>query len=233
MIADGERLKALLDHAEHRVLLCAPFIKADVLQTVLSVVSAPVSVRIFTRWRPYEVALGVSDLEVLDVVDKMPNAELRLLDDLHAKLYCADDQCLVGSANLTASALGWSERSNIELLIPAGSNDPDVALLLNRLEVSERATSKIRVEIAAIVNSLDVARLEDGQNMTDESDVRRFAWLPRCAAPDKLYEIYQNVNSTVVVEGTKEEGLADLRDLHVPRGLPPWVLAKSFGIPFF
>ena len=219
MIADGERLKALLARAEDTVLLCAPFIKAEVLQTVLSIVPASVSARIVTRWRPLEIALGVSDLEVFDIVAERPHAELRLLDDLHAKLYRADDQCLVGSANLTATALGWSARSNIELLVPARSNDPDVALLLDRIERAERATSKIREEIFAIVNSLEVTRLEEGQNMTGESDSRRLAWLPRCAAPDKLYEMYRNANTTVVVEGTKEEGLADLRDLYIPNGL--------------
>ena len=221
MIADGERLKTLLEKAEHQVLLCAPFIKSDVLQTVLSVIPASVPARIVTRWRAAEIAVGVSDLEVFDVVTGRPNTELQLLDDLHAKLYLADDQCLVGSANLTASALGWSRRSNVELLVPARADDPDIVFLLEQLEVAERATAIIRMETEAMVASLEKPRLEEGGNMTDESDVRRLAWLPRCAAPDKLYEIYRNVETTVVVEGTKDDGLADLRDLHIPYGLSP------------
>ena len=219
MIADGERLKALLEKAERRVVLCSPFIKARVIRTVLSVVSPTVPVRIVTRWRAPEIALGISDLEVLDVATERPNTELRLLDDLHAKLYLADEQCLIGSANLTASALGWAERSNIELLILAKPADANIAFLLERLETAELATATNRSEIEEMVAALKVLKLEDGQDMTGESDVRRLAWLPRCAAPDKLYGIYQNSETADVVEGTMEDGLADLRDLQIRPGL--------------
>ncbi len=219
MIADGERLKALLQEAERRVILCAPFIKARVLQTVLSVVSAAVPVRIVTRWQPTEIAAGVSDLEVLEVANNRPNTKLELLDDLHAKLYLADDHCLVGSANLTGSALGWSERSNVELLVPAQPTDSDVAFLLKRLESATRATFTKRLEMEVAAAAFDITGLDEGQEMTETGDTRRLAWLPRCAAPDKLYEIYQNPKTTVVVEDTKEDGLADLRDLLVRRGL--------------
>ena len=219
MIADGERLKDLLEEAKHRVVLCAPFIKATVLQTILSVVPDTVPVKIVTRWRAAEVAVGISDLEVLQIATERPNTELRLLDDLHAKLYLADDKCLVGSANLTASALGWSKHSNIELLISAKSTDSDIAFLLKQLDAAELATIAIRSKIEAMIANLEVKRLEEGEDMTDESSVRRLAWLPRCAAPDKLYEVYQDLETTVVVEGTKEDGLADLRDLQIRPGL--------------
>ena len=219
MIADGERLKSLLKKAEQRVLLCTPFIKAGVLRTVLPIVSKSVPVRIVTRWRPVEVALGISDLEVLDIAHERPNTELRLLDDLHAKLYLVDEQCLVGSANLTASALGWSERSNVELLIPAKPCDADVAFLLKRLGAAELATAEIRRKIKELATACKVMRLEEGWAMTDKAEARRLAWLPRCAAPDKLYDIYLNPETNVVVEGTKEDGLVDLRDLQVSPGL--------------
>ena len=219
MIADGERLKFLLGQAEQRVLLCAPFIKEGVLRTVLSIVSESVPVRIVTRWRPVEVALGISDLEVLDLAHERPNTELRLLDDLHAKLYLADEQCLVGSANLTASALGWSERSNVELLVPAKPYDTDVAFLLKRLEAADLATAEIRWKIEELATAYKVTKLEEGLAMTDKAETRGLAWLPRCAAPDKLYEIYVNPETNVVVAGTKEDGLADLRDLQIGPGL--------------
>ena len=219
MIADGERLKDLLEEAKHRAALCAPFIKATVLQTILSVVPDTVPVKIVTRWRAAEVAVGISDLEVLQIATERPNTELWLLDDLHAKLYLADDKCLVGSANLTASALGWSKHSNIELLISAKSTDSDIAFLLKQLDAAELATVAIRSKIEAMIANLEVKRLEEGEDMTDESSVRRLAWLPRCAAPDKLYEVYKDLETTVVVEGTKEDGLADLRDLQIRPGL--------------
>ena len=221
MITDGERIKSLLAGANHRVLLCAPFVKARVLQIILSVVPESIPVQVVTRWRAAEVAAGVSDLDSLVVVDERPNTKLTLLNDLHAKLYLADDQCLVGSANLTASALGWSERSNIELLMPAQLSHPDVAYLLERLESAVPATAVMRSEIEATIAALPSSALDEARDMVDDGRNHGLAWLPRCAAPDKLYEMYRNPETTAVVDSTKFEGLADLRDLQVQRGLSP------------
>ena len=219
MISDGERLKTLLEKAQVRVILCAPFIKADVFKTILSIVPIRVPVQIFTRWRATEVAAGVSDLEVLQIADERPHTELLLLNNLHAKLYLADNHCLVGSANLTASALGWSEHSNLELLIPANSTDPYIDNLLKRLEAAEKATVEIRSKIEAMANTLKITKLEEGEDMSDDSSGHQFAWLPRCAAPEKLFEIYANPKTTLVVAGTKEDGLADIKDLQIRPGL--------------
>ena len=219
MIADGERIKALLEKAEHRVLLCAPFIKAKVLQTILAVVPDSVPVQIITRWRANEVASGVSDLDVFHIVRKRPNTELRLLDALHAKLYLADEECLLGSANLTGSALGWSKLSNVEILVAARSTDSDVEFILKRLAASHLATFDILSEIEKAAANLQTVALDEGQDILDENYAHKLAWLPRCAAPDKLYQVYKVPETTTVIEETKEDGLSDLRDLQIQPGL--------------
>ena len=220
MIADGERLKALMQTAQLRVLLCSPFIKAGALGTVLSAVGEGISVRIVTRWLAAEVAAGVSELEVFELVQERANTELALLDDLHAKLYLADESGLAGSANLTAAALGWSERSNIELLLPIRRGDPDVACLLRRLETARPATFAVRSAIEAEAAALGVPVLNESQETAaNAADVHKHAWLPGCAAPGKLRAIYDNPKTTAVVEGTRADGLADLSDLHLSRGL--------------
>ena len=141
------------------------------------------------------------------------------MDDLHAKLYMADDLCLVGSANLTATALGWSRRSNVELLISADSTNSDIARLLERLKESKPATEKVRLEIQERAATLTTTTLDEGLEVKGDADVRRQPWLPRCAAPDRLFEIYQNSATTAVVEGTREDGLDDLQDLLIRNGL--------------
>ena len=130
--------------------------------------------QIITRWRAKEIAAGVSDLDVLQVAHDRPNTELALLDDLHAKLYLADEQCLVGSANLTGSALGWSNRSNIEILIPARQIDAEVAFLLERLRAATPATTDIRSEVEAAAAALQSVVLDEAQDMTEENEARRF-----------------------------------------------------------
>ena len=140
MIVEGERIKALIESAKSEVLLCAPFIKERVFTTLLNVIPASVSVRVVTRWKAAEVATGLSDLAVFDVANERPRTEVCLLNALHAKLYMADDKCLVGSANLTAAALGWRPRSNLEVLVSAKRSDPDVSVLLQKLALATPAT---------------------------------------------------------------------------------------------
>lgn len=219
MVADGERLKALLKNAEHRVLLCAPFIKARVLSVLLSVVPAYVPVKVITRWRASEIAAGVSDLESFEVVNERPNTELKLLDDLHAKLYLVDEQCLVGSANLTGSALSWSERPNIELLVPASPTATDIVFLLTRLDWAEAATFAVRSAMELAAARIRTETLDEGQELVGEEILRRLPWLPHCAAPSRLYEVYQNPSTEGVVEGTRDDALRDLRDLQISPGV--------------
>ena len=133
MIFEGERIRDLVAAAEREVILCAPFVKAKVLRIILEAVPPAVPVRIVTRWRPAEIASGLSDLEVYDIAKERLHTELRLLDSLHAKLYVADNDCLVGSANLTAAALGWRPDPNVEILLHVSRSNSDVAHLLDRL----------------------------------------------------------------------------------------------------
>ena len=221
MVADGERIKNLVQGASRKVVLCAPFIKSKVLCTVLGVIPSNVQVQIVTRWSPIEIATGVSDIEVYDVANDRQNTELRLLEELHAKIYIADDQCLVGSANLTARALGWADVHNIELMIQTDTSNPSVMFLLRHLEGAELATLATKKDMEDAVKNVESIDLSKIEEMTGDEDSRRKVWLPRCAAPEKLYEIYNDPETKIVAEGTKKDGKADLRDLFVGKGLSP------------
>ena len=221
MIIEGERVKALVSQAKAEVILCSPFIKAKVFRILLDLIPEGVSAVVVTRWRPAEVAAGLSDLEVFDIANERPRTEVRLAHALHAKLYVADDRCLVGSANLTAAALGWREDSNLELLIPALRTDTDIAFLLSRLESATPATFKLRAEVANLAAALDVLALDEAKDMPPRAIAQASTtWLPRCAAPDRLYDVYQDPDTTIVVEGTRADALADLDTLLLPIGLP-------------
>jgi hypothetical protein len=239
MIIDGERIKELVRGAKRKVILCAPFIKAKVLRIVLGAVPQGVPVRIITRWRPAEVAVGLSDLEAYDIAKERPHTELGLIDSLHAKLYLADDDCLVGSANLTATALGWCEDSNLEILLPARCSDPDVVRLLERLATATPATFQIRAEIEKQVEVLGTPELNESREIAPDDAGRLAApWLPRCAAPDKLFAVYQNPDTTIVVEGTRADAMADLHDLLPPPGMrreafTAYIGAALYQLPSF
>ena len=214
MIVEGERVRSLVSAATSEVILCAPFIKKDVVEILLDSIPPEVSLLVSTRWRPAEVAAGLSDLAVLDLVQQRPNSELRLLDPLHAKLYVADDECLVGSANLTATALGWRRDANIELLVPMMRSDPNVALLIDRLRGATLATFQLRDEVQILADALDDLALDEAKELpADRAASAARPWLPRCAAPDKLHAIFVDPETTTVAADTRTDGLADIEDL--------------------
>ena len=216
-MVEGERLKALLAAARRRVVLCAPFMQAKVVETLLSVVADDVMVRLVTRWRAVEVASGVSDLGTFEVANRRARTELLLLNDLHAKLFVADERCLVGSANLTGAALGWSEFSNVELLVSVPVQNEDVVVLLRQLEAAPPATLAKRSEIEREAAALETGTWTEGGPVTVQNRSR--GWLPRCAAPDRLFDIYQNSDTPRVAAETRHDGLADIKDLGIQPGL--------------
>lgn len=201
------------------MILCAPFIKVGAFSVIMSAVPKGVALDVVTRWRPEEVAAGISDLAAYDVARSRENTSFRLLDALHAKLYVADDGCLVGSANLTGAALGWSDRPNIEVLVTASTSDQPIAQLLTRLAHAEPATLAIRDEIAALAAGIQTVSLLPDEPAAIDVSARRVTWLPRCAAPEKLFSIYRRPASGDVGASVAEDGSADIKDLGVPLGL--------------
>jgi hypothetical protein len=224
----GERLEALLARASQSVFIAAPFIKRDPFSRLLQ--SIPTSVRdlvCVTRWSPEEVASGVSDLEVFDLVRDRPGASLWLHPLLHAKAYRADNAWLVGSANLTRRALGWASPSNVELLINA-SQDPEVSALEAMLRAqSIPATESIRDAIKADADALpDSSRGRDSALGSDETQPM---WLPTCPNPSGLWNIYAGHEVWRLVPSAEEGGRKDLQFLNLPAGLSRPLFVKFVG----
>lgn len=187
MRRDGDLLLSHLAGAKQSALLCAPFIKSAVIKRVLSAIHPDVRVEIVTRWYAEEVAAGVSDLAVFDLAASRPGVTLRLLDNLHAKLYGADDLLLAGSANLTATALGWCENPNLELLVPVRADDEAVLRCRAALGAARLATIEERDSIQSAVDLLDQRPLPEAKTV---DDLLAGPWLPKLAAPERLFAAY-------------------------------------------
>ena len=113
----GERLLTLCRDARDELVLCAPFAKAHVVGRILGATPTTVRIRVITRWRAEEVAAGVSDVSILEMLGD--RGDVVLHDQLHAKYYRSEGAALIGSANLTGKALGWATLPNLELLVDA------------------------------------------------------------------------------------------------------------------
>ena len=236
----GADLQALVAGAEREVVLAAPFTKATAVERLLQHVPPGVSVTCITRWHPQEIATGVSDPEVFHLLAKHPGAAMLLWPSLHAKYYRADDCCLVGSANLTAKALGWVHPSNIELLIEVPATHPRLFAFEQRAVAEARpATAELHALAVAAAEEIRQERDWPDQTVDGKDDALQSdwtseedtgTWLPSLRHPSDLYRAY----SGLLDELTSASRMAALRDLAVldpPMGLSaetfPVVIATS------
>jgi hypothetical protein len=219
----GDKLAAVCSTAHSEVVLVAPFIKVKALQQLLAGVSPVVKVVCVTRWRPEEIVAGVSDLEVWTYLRQRSNSVLLLRPDLHAKYYRADDKCLIGSANLTATALGWIPQPNLELLVPLPANHDSLVGFENQVFAgSTPATEDLYDQMRAAVNLLPEHQESAYAVIPQENNQHRLigveAWLPTLRHPDQLYPAYcGNVDN--MTTASREAALSDL-----------WVIAPPLGL---
>ena len=208
----GARIRALFENAKGEIAVIAPFIKVDALRSLLEVIPAGPHLRCVSRWLPREIAAGVSDPEILDLLEARGNFSLSLVDRLHAKLYIADDRCLAGSANVTLTGLGeGGGGSNIEILVEAAIDDPGIAATLEAIAQAERATTRSMAQTAR--------RLADSlANLTTSAVALDAPWFPGSRRPELAYSFYAQPPSGFV--GAADHVLlADLASSNLPPGL--------------
>lgn len=208
----GETLIQLAAASQREFVMCAPFAKERAVSEVLSAVPEGVQIALFTRWRPDEVAAGVSDTEVLSVVSARGGV-VYLHDRLHAKYYRNEKDALVGSANLTATALGWIQHPNLELLVC--SDDGDIDALERDLAASAVvATDELAAEVEEIASLLPAIINQEKLDHQGDNKI----WMPELRMPSDLYVAYVSGTSSLASRSA-EAAAADLFVLDLPSGL--------------
>lgn len=221
----GTQLLHACSTVDRTLVLCAPFIKTLVLTKLLSTISSTVRIEVFTRWRPEEVAAGVSDTGYLDPVERRGGA-VYLCDRLHAKYARFDDQALVGSANLTLSALGWSPTPNLELLTELPADTPQLVELEQALrDESVRATADTADEVARVAALLPTFVPSEPATVSSPTtelpacpQSPPVAWSPRLREPRDLFLAYSEGHERLT-HASAHAVEADLRALDIPSGL--------------
>ena len=151
----GDRILDLARSATEELILIAPFMRASAVRRVIEACPVSASITCVTRWDPLEIVHGVSDLEVWDVLQSRGRSKLLLQPRLHAKLYRSGSHSLIGSANLTLKALGWTQQANLELLMPFDGFDPTIVKFEQAvLSSSSLATAQVRGDVQTIVDSI-------------------------------------------------------------------------------
>lgn len=216
----GDRLLTVLCDAQRTVRIAAPFIKAHALERALMAIPDNVDVICVARMRVEDVASGVCDLEVFDLIDERKGAAFLIHPHLHAKFFAADTLCLVGSANLTQTALGWRTPSNLELLVELRTSEHGLDEWWDELLVqSIEATTEMRDAIgdeAARLRSLGspMPRSEADPVIADNKAV----WLPECPRWTGLWEVYSGDEEQLPTSALAS-AKSDLAVLGLPPGL--------------
>lgn len=213
MSAAGEVLLELAASSRREFVLCAPFAKKSAVARVLAEVPSTANILLYTRWRPDEIAAGVSDTEVLEVLQSR-GGTVFLHDRLHAKFFRNEHSVLLGSANLTGKALGWAPEPNLELLVPT-SLEAIAEFESVLLSESIRATADRASEVEALASLLPAPRVtpELGE-MSDSSSV----WIPRLRIPSDLYLAYSRGVEALSTRSSSDAAY-DLAVLEIPPGL--------------
>ena len=229
----GNRLVDLCRQATQEIVLIAPFIKAKALDRILGSLDAGVSLFCVTRWLPSEIASGASDLEVFEIV-KDHHGSLWLLQNLHAKYYRSDERVLIGSANLTNSALGWTSDPNLEILVRVDNTTCDTTefeeyILSESIEVD---LDLYKSMVAASENwpSPDIEYALDDTAVLEDRPESPTIWVPTSRFPANLYKVYKDRNSDDLPRQTREAGLRDLFVLQPPSGLDEELFNLTIGI---
>lgn len=223
----GESLRRICAEAE-RIVLAAPYIKADALSRVVGEVSEDASLTCITRWQVEDIAAGVSDLECYSIIRGV-GGEFRLHPYLHAKYFRADENVLIGSANITNSALGWATEPNVEILCSPGAGFDaasfEATLLNDSREIGDR----------------EFARWQSIQATVTQGDEREFsthswshlnAWRPMTRDPANLLLAYRGLEGEIASPDELDAVKRDMDILRLPQGMTVEDVENRISIAF-
>ena len=166
-----------------------------------------------TRWLVDELAEGVSDIAVREVV-REAGGRFMLHQSLHAKYYRFDGEAFVGSANLTDAGLGWSKSPNLEILCRTGEE-------FNRGEFEEEVLSQAR-EIGDLEQQgwmLAVERARKPYEKSDEREAMSGEWSPKARDIASVLHVYSGRRGAIASEDEQRAAIDDVKALEIPDGL--------------
>lgn len=213
------------------LVLAAPYIKTSALGRILTGAKSIASLVCITRWRPDDIIVGASDIGCRAlVVDQ--GGSFRLHPFLHAKYYRMDDVVLVGSANLTSSAMGWASQPNLEILCRAG-DDFDAQgfereLLRHSREISD--IEFVRWETLVEIDARSSSAISGVQPLLD-------AWRPATRDPRNLELAYFGREDEVASFDEQRAASRDIQAISIPPGLTDnavraWISTCLLAAPF-
>ena len=213
-------------------VVVAPFMKRPALEMVLKQIDPLASVVCVTRWTPLDIQFGSSDVACRSlVVDR--GGSFQLHNRLHAKYFRFGDRILVGSANVTASGLGYASGGNIEVLCEPHRSfewtDFESRVLLESREISD-AEFDFWKDCPTTPWPKAPAGFEQPSTSLD-------GWKPQTRNPDYLWFSYVGQESRIATFDQRVLARVDSAALNIPPNLnrsefETWIRACLRASPF-
>ena len=194
-----------------QVLIAAPYIKEEALRRLLDLTSSDATVMCVTRWQRNDIAAGASDLSCRTLVTSRGGRFL-LHQRLHAKYYRFDDDILVGSANFSASGMGYRSPANLEILCEPGSAF-DSGAFERDLLTPARAVSDAEFEQWRAIERLPTPTEPIGEAAAADE------WTPLTREPSHVWLVYTGQSAAVVSPDERGRARRDIDTLRLPRDL--------------
>ena len=209
-IRPWDALQSLALGAE-QVLIAAPYIKEGALRSLLDLTPGGAAVTCVTRWQRNDIAAGASDVACRTLVVSRGGSFL-LHQRLHAKYYRFDGGILVGSANLSASGMGYQSPAALEILCaPGAAFDP--AAFERDLLTRAREVSDAEFEQWRAIERLPMTKEGSaGGAVMDE-------WTPHTREPSHVWLVYRGQSMAVVSADERARARRDIDALQPPRDL--------------
>ena len=208
----ADDLASLAASAED-IVIVAPYIKQSALRHILSSCARTASIICVTRWTVSDVLSGASDTATRRIIlDRQ--GEFRLHSRLHAKYFRFADHVLVGSANVTASALGLSDIPNVEILCEPSASF-DAAAFEREIVRDSHIVGDAEARIwEALFQLLPPTATSPGGHDPDLE-----AWLPVTREPTHVWLTYQGRQREIPSADERRLAMIDLATLRPPDGL--------------
>jgi len=213
------------------ITIAAPYIKAPALRKVLRAANSAASLACITRWKPLDLAIGASDLTCRQMITDF-GGSFRLHPSLHAKYYRMDQIVLIGSANLTCSAMGWSPESNLEILVQVDEGF-DYRSFEEQMLGNSRVLSDQEFAVWEAMSELSAS----GGHIVTDSHPRLDNWRPSTRDPAHLFLSYGEREQEIASADEQRLAQQDLEALQIPPGLTAeesriWITACLLTTPF-
>jgi len=215
----GEDVKELFTGAES-VVVVAPFITKPGLLPLIDIMNPIGKMQVVTRWNPLEIRAGISDPMIIEAVEAT-GGSVRLLPQLHAKVYAAGDHALVGSANATGPGLGFTATPNVEVLVAVNRRDPALVRLFKTVDaLAARADREYALQLIEYAAALPAPPQLEAPVEYAGLAAR---WIPQTMVAKRVLECYEGV-------AERDDYRADLNAISAPPGLSPDEFRRYVGL---